>query len=42
MTSYDLIPERRPNGTIVLRAEPVTALERLRRLVRRLLAGPRA
>lgn len=38
MARFDLIPEPRPNGTIVLRAVPVSPLERLRRLFRRLVA----
>ena len=34
----DLIHERRPNGTIVLRAVPVSSRERLRRFLRRLVS----
>lgn len=37
MATFDLIPQHYPDGTIVLRAEPVTLLERMRRAVRRLL-----
>ena len=40
MAYIELIPERRPNGTIVLRAVRVGPAERLRRLLRRVLAGP--
>jgi hypothetical protein len=37
MAQIELIPERRPDGTIVLRAAVLAPGERLRRLVRRLL-----
>jgi hypothetical protein len=37
MTRLELIPERTADGTIVLRAVELGPLERLRRLVRRLL-----
>jgi hypothetical protein len=37
MTRLELIPERRSDGTIVLRAVERSPLERLRRLVRDLL-----
>jgi hypothetical protein len=36
MTRIELIPIRRPDGTIVLRGVAVGPVERLRRLVRRL------
>lgn len=36
MAHIEFIPERRPDGTVVLRAVTVGALERLRRLLRRL------
>ena len=36
MAHIDLIPERRTDGTIVLRAVVLGPAERLRRLVRRL------
>jgi hypothetical protein len=35
MPRVELIPERRPDGTIVLRAVELGPLERLRRAVRR-------
>jgi hypothetical protein len=37
MTHVELIPVRTPDGTIVLRGVAVGPVERLRRLVRRLL-----
>jgi hypothetical protein len=37
MTRVELVPERRADGTIVLRAVERGPLERLRRLVRRLM-----
>jgi hypothetical protein len=37
MARIELIPERRPDGTIVLRAAVRGPLERFRRLVRRRL-----
>jgi len=37
MSKFELIPERRPDGTIVLRAVAVGPLERLRRFLRRLV-----
>ena len=36
MAHIELIPERRPDGTIVLRAVGVGPAERLRRFLRRL------
>ena len=39
MGSVEFVPERTPDGTIVLRAIELGPLERLRRLLRR-LAGP--
>jgi hypothetical protein len=39
MSHFELLPERRPNGTIVLRAVPLPARERLRRFVRRLFGA---
>jgi len=38
MTRVELVPERRSDGIIVFRAVEVGLAERLRRLVRRLLA----
>jgi hypothetical protein len=38
MTRLELIPERRSDGTVVLRAVERGPLERLKRFVRRLLA----
>jgi hypothetical protein len=35
MTRIELIPERRPDGTVVLRAIALGYAERLRRLLRR-------
>jgi hypothetical protein len=37
MTHVELIRERRPDGTVVLRAVPLGPIERLRRLIRRLV-----
>jgi hypothetical protein len=37
MPHIELIPEYRPNGTVVLRAVAVGPAERLRRFLRRLL-----
>jgi hypothetical protein len=37
MTRFELVPERRADGTIVLRPVELGPLERLRRLVRRLM-----
>ena len=37
MPRVELIPERRPDGTVILRAVERGPLERLKRLVRRLL-----
>jgi hypothetical protein len=39
MTRLELIPERRPDGTIVLRARELGPLERLRRAIQRLVRG---
>jgi hypothetical protein len=39
MNQVELVPERRPDGTIVLRAVELKPLERLRRLVRRMTRG---
>jgi hypothetical protein len=39
MTHIELIPERRSDGTIVLRAGVLGPAERLRRLARRLLGA---
>lgn len=39
MNRVELVPEYRPNGTIVLRAVVVGPMERLRRFLRRRLAG---
>jgi hypothetical protein len=39
MTRLELIPERRSDGTIVLRAVEHGPLERLKRFVKRLLAA---
>jgi hypothetical protein len=39
MTRLELIPERRSDGTIVLRAVVRGPLERLKRFVKRLLAA---
>lgn len=38
MPRFELVPEHRPNGTIVLRVVELGMVERLRRLVRRLLS----
>jgi hypothetical protein len=37
MANVELVPERRADGTIVLRAREIGSLERVRRLLRRLL-----
>jgi hypothetical protein len=37
MAQIEFIPERRPDGTVVLRAVALGPVERLRRLVRGLL-----
>jgi hypothetical protein len=37
VTRVEFLPERRPGGTIVLRAVVLGPLERLRRLLRRLV-----
>jgi len=39
MTRVELIQERTPDGTVVLRAVALGPVERLRRLVRRLTGG---
>jgi hypothetical protein len=39
MTRIEFIPERRPDGSVVLRAIALGPAERLRRLVRRLARG---
>ena len=39
MTRIELIPERRSDGSIVLRAVSVGPAEQLRRFVRRLMRG---
>jgi hypothetical protein len=39
MAHIELIPERRPNGTIVLRAVAIGPIERLRRWLRQLVSG---
>jgi hypothetical protein len=39
MARVELIPEHRANGTIALRAVEVGAVERLKRLLRRLSTG---
>ena len=39
MNRVELVPEYRPNGTIVLRAVVVGPIERLRRFLRRQLAA---
>lgn len=39
MPHVELIPERRSNGTVVLRAVVIRPVDRLRRFVRRLLAA---
>jgi hypothetical protein len=39
MTRVELVPERRADGTVVLHAHELGPLERLRRLVRRLMHG---
>ncbi|MGI8781996.1 MAG: hypothetical protein ACR2L8_17840 [Solirubrobacteraceae bacterium] len=40
MTHIELIPERRADGTVVLRAVAVPPLERLRRFLRRIAIRP--
>jgi len=40
MAHIDLIPERRSDGTVVLRAVVLGPVERLRRLMRRLAGAP--
>jgi hypothetical protein len=39
MTRIEFIPERRPDGSVVLRAIAFGPAERLRRLIRRLARG---
>jgi hypothetical protein len=39
MTRIEFIQERRPDGSIVLRAVGIGPVEQLRRLVRRLMRG---
>lgn len=39
MTQIELIPERRSDGTIVLRAVVLGPLDRLRRLLRHVVRG---
>jgi hypothetical protein len=39
MNRIEFVPERRPDGSVVLRAIVLAPAERLRRLVRRLTRG---
>lgn len=39
MAHIELIPERRPDGSVVLRAVVLGPAERFRRLMRRLIRG---